>query len=106
MIGYDETVSEWYRAVHLRQVKSCDQAGRARLKTLAVVTQRRCFVATHGERGADCVRQAIEENLGCDVYAQEVTAETETSRGPSLMVRVLDSATGPAAIPKLLAAGC
>eukprot|EP00969_Alexandrium_andersonii_P152194 6730287-Alexandrium_andersonii.AAC.1 len=87
MIGYDETVSEWYRAVHLRQAKSCDQAGRARLRTLATFRQRRCFVVTHGECGADCVRQAIEETLGGDVYAREVTAETETSRGPSLMVR-------------------
>eukprot|EP00969_Alexandrium_andersonii_P373468 15484111-Alexandrium_andersonii.AAC.1 len=78
MIGYGETISEWYRAVRLRQVKSCDQAGRARLRTLAAATQRRCFVVTHGECGADCARQAIEENLDCDVHAHEVTAETET----------------------------
>eukprot|EP00969_Alexandrium_andersonii_P184842 8166687-Alexandrium_andersonii.AAC.1 len=32
-------------------------------------------------------------------------AEAESSRGPSLMVRVMDSASGPAAIPRLLAAG-
>eukprot|EP00969_Alexandrium_andersonii_P169186 7479231-Alexandrium_andersonii.AAC.1 len=64
--------------MHFRQVKSCDQAGRARRATLATVAQRRCFVVTHGECGADCVRQAIEENLGCEVYAHEVTAETES----------------------------
>eukprot|EP00969_Alexandrium_andersonii_P193802 8560981-Alexandrium_andersonii.AAC.1 len=66
MIGNEETVSEWCQAIHLRRVKSCDQAGRARLTTLAAVTQRRCFVATHGERGADCVRQAVKENFGCE----------------------------------------
>eukprot|EP00969_Alexandrium_andersonii_P060869 2682728-Alexandrium_andersonii.AAC.1 len=82
MIGYDETVSDWYRAVHLRQAKSYDQAGRAHLGTLATVAQRRCFVVTRGERGADCVRQAIEESIGGDVYAHEVMAEAESSRGP------------------------
>eukprot|EP00969_Alexandrium_andersonii_P276300 12212566-Alexandrium_andersonii.AAC.1 len=66
----------------------------------------RCFVLTHGECGADCARQAVKENFGCEVFAHEVTAEAESIRGQSIMVRVLDSATGPAAIPKLLAAGC
>eukprot|EP00969_Alexandrium_andersonii_P288008 12733004-Alexandrium_andersonii.AAC.1 len=66
MIGYDETVSDWYRAVHLRQAKSCGQAGRAHFGTLATVAQRRCFVVAHGECGADCVRQAIEESIGGD----------------------------------------
>eukprot|EP00969_Alexandrium_andersonii_P279594 12358727-Alexandrium_andersonii.AAC.1 len=45
------------------------------------------------------------ESTGGDVYAHEVTAEAENSRGPSLMVRVMDSASGPAAVPRLLAAG-
>eukprot|EP00969_Alexandrium_andersonii_P372953 15482899-Alexandrium_andersonii.AAC.1 len=105
MIGYDEDTTDWYRAIHMQLAKSCDQAGRAHLGTLSAITQRRCFAVTHGECGADCVRQAITESTGGDVYAYEVTAEDESSRGPSTMVRVIDSATGPAAIPRLLAAG-
>eukprot|EP00969_Alexandrium_andersonii_P065326 2878199-Alexandrium_andersonii.AAC.1 len=69
------------------------------------MTQRRCFVVTHGECGADCVRAAIAETIGTDVYVDEVTAEDERSRGPSAMARVIDSAAGLAAVPKLVAAG-
>eukprot|EP00969_Alexandrium_andersonii_P184913 8169399-Alexandrium_andersonii.AAC.1 len=73
--------------MRLRRVKSCDQAGRARLTTLATATQRRCFVLAHGECGADCARQAVQENIGCEVYAHEATAESESIRGQSIIVR-------------------
>eukprot|EP00969_Alexandrium_andersonii_P011213 487031-Alexandrium_andersonii.AAC.1 len=71
MIGYDEDTSDWYRAIHMQLTKSCDQAGRAHLGTLNAITQRRCFVVTHGECGAGRVRQAITESTGGDVYAYE-----------------------------------
>eukprot|EP00969_Alexandrium_andersonii_P255279 11284127-Alexandrium_andersonii.AAC.1 len=43
MIGYDEEAAEWYWAIHMQLMRSCDQAGRARLMTLNTMTQRRCF---------------------------------------------------------------
>eukprot|EP00969_Alexandrium_andersonii_P060948 2685882-Alexandrium_andersonii.AAC.1 len=60
------------------------------MTALATATQRRCFVLTHGECGAGCVRQAVHQGLGCEIYVHEVTAETESKRGQSIMVRALD----------------
>eukprot|EP00969_Alexandrium_andersonii_P293588 12977043-Alexandrium_andersonii.AAC.1 len=47
MIGYDEEAAEWYSAIHTQLIRSCDQAGRARLTTLNTMTHRRCFVVAH-----------------------------------------------------------
>eukprot|EP00969_Alexandrium_andersonii_P360810 15456199-Alexandrium_andersonii.AAC.1 len=84
---------------------SCDQAGRARISALGAATKRRCFVLTHGERGADCVPQAMHDWLGCATYAREVLAETESIRGQAVMVRVADSEPGRRAVPRMLGLG-